>query len=78
MTTPGRLAGPSFVAQMWPDSVAPLRAVNSTGCTIPYPFACQSYFGSFLTTSVNPCDTANSPLHGGDRAARRKARRPIT
>jgi hypothetical protein len=35
ITMPGRFAGPAFVAQMWPDSVAPLRAVNSTGCTIP-------------------------------------------
>jgi hypothetical protein len=35
MTIPGRFAGPALVAQTCPERVAPLRAVNSTGCTIP-------------------------------------------
>src|SRR5256885_1192973 len=35
ITMPGRLAGPALVAHTCPDSVAPLRAVNSTGCTMP-------------------------------------------
>ena len=31
----GRWGAPAFVAHTWPDRVAPLRAVNSTGSTIP-------------------------------------------
>ena len=35
ITMPGRFAGPDFVAHTCPEIVAPLRAVNSTGLTIP-------------------------------------------
>ena len=35
MTMPGRFAGPAFVAHTWPEIVAPLRAVKSTGSTMP-------------------------------------------
>ena len=42
MTTPGRFAGPPRVAQTWPEIVAPLRAVHSTGLTMPWPLPSQS------------------------------------
>jgi hypothetical protein len=35
ITMPGRCAGPAFVAQTWPEIVAPLRAVKRTGSTMP-------------------------------------------
>ena len=35
-------AGPLRVAHTWPESCAPLRAVNTNGWTIPYPLVCQS------------------------------------
>jgi hypothetical protein len=36
ITTPGRDGGPARVAHTCPESVAPLRAVNSTGATNPF------------------------------------------
>jgi hypothetical protein len=37
ITMPGRFAGPERVAHTWLDTVEPLRAVQSTGLTIPRP-----------------------------------------
>jgi hypothetical protein len=43
---PGRRAGPSRVAQRWPESVAPLREVKRTGATMPLVLAQVSSRGS--------------------------------
>ncbi len=42
MTTAGRFFGPERVAQTLPDSVAPSRAVKSTGLRMPNPSCGQS------------------------------------
>ena len=43
MTTPGLRAGPPATAHTWPEMVAPLRAVHSTGLRMLPACLSQSY-----------------------------------
>ena len=69
MTTTGRLAGPDFVAHTWPETVEPLRAVHSSGRTIPRPRSSKSYSRTSPAQALPPTAHTVPGLRSGSAAS---------